>query len=186
MIPICNSINGVIYKTTNLLNKMWYIGKDEADNPNYLGSGIYLSRAIAKYGKGNFVKEILDRASTSADLAVLESKYIEQYNATADDMSYNISIGGFDGNTLAGMDYIDKLRFSAKIAESWSNLTVELKQNRVALMNTAVKNKPKSQIHKNKICCLNKLQRANFFNNIIDPLLTETAFIQYRQFVHHR
>lgn len=28
----------IVYKTTNLLNNMIYVGKDSNDNPNYLGS----------------------------------------------------------------------------------------------------------------------------------------------------
>lgn len=50
-----------IYKTTNLLNGMFYIGKHQTEDPNdsYLGSGVYLKRAIAKYGKCNFKKEVL-------------------------------------------------------------------------------------------------------------------------------
>lgn len=151
MTPICKNIKGVIYKTTNILNGMWYIGKDENDDPAYLGSGVYLSRAIAKYGKNNFVKEILDRAQTSSELALLESKYIEQYNATTDSMSYNIEKGGYDENTATGMNEIDKLQFSVKISESWNNLTVEAKQERISHMDNLVKNKPKTQEHKDKI-----------------------------------
>ena len=151
MMPICTPINGIIYKTTNIINGMWYIGKDERDDPKYLGSGIYLSRAIANYGKDNFKKEILDRAPTSRELALLEAEYIEKFNATTDRMSYNIAAGGYGGNTLAGMDNIDKLKFSEKMSETWNNLTIEVKRDRISLMNTAVKGKPKTQRHKDKI-----------------------------------
>lgn len=151
MPPIHTAINGIIYKTTNVANGMWYIGKDEKNNPNYLGSGVYLSRAIAKYGKDNFTKEIIDRANTSAELSLLESKYITQYNATADTMSYNIAAGGNGGNTLAGLDDADKLQFSAKMHDSWNSLTIELKNDRLSPMHNSVKRRPKTQAHKDKI-----------------------------------
>jgi hypothetical protein len=49
----------VIYKTTNLINGKIYIGQDSNDNKNYLGSGLKLKRAIKKYSKENFIKEVI-------------------------------------------------------------------------------------------------------------------------------
>jgi len=50
-----------IYKTTNKINGKIYIGKDTTSNPQYLGSGKLIKRAILKYGVENFTKEILDQ-----------------------------------------------------------------------------------------------------------------------------
>ena len=50
-----------IYQITNTINNKIYIGKHQTENihDDYFGSGIALKRAIQKYGKSNFVKEIL-------------------------------------------------------------------------------------------------------------------------------
>ena len=54
-----------VYLTTNLINGKKYIGQyyGEVDD-NYIGSGSTLKKAINKYGKGNFKKEILYMCNT--------------------------------------------------------------------------------------------------------------------------
>lgn len=51
---------GIIYKVTNLINGKIYIGRDLRNNPKYLGGGIAIKSAHKKYGRENFVKEILE------------------------------------------------------------------------------------------------------------------------------
>jgi hypothetical protein len=56
---------GVIYKTTNLINKKIYIGKriftkDKFFRNKYYGSGKLLKEAINKYGLGSFNREVLE------------------------------------------------------------------------------------------------------------------------------
>lgn len=91
----------IIYKTTNKINNHYYIGKDQKNSPLYLGSGIALKRAIDKYGRENFIKEVLEECSDPKTLAAQERAWIAKYNATKDPMSYNIAEGGFGGHTGA-------------------------------------------------------------------------------------
>ena len=55
-----------IYKTTNKLTGEFYIGLNSTCNPNYLGSGVEIKKQIKKYGKENFIKEILCLITSSS------------------------------------------------------------------------------------------------------------------------
>ena len=91
----------IIYKTINKINGHYYIGKDQRNNPEYLGSGLLLKRAVEKYGRDNFIKEILEQCSDKDTLAEKEKYWISHYNAVQDPNSYNIHEGGRGGNTGA-------------------------------------------------------------------------------------
>jgi hypothetical protein len=91
----------VIYKTTNLINGKYYTGKNATNNPKYLGSGIKLERAIKKYGKENFKREILeDSIQTTELLNEREIYWIKELNATDDSVGYNIALGGDGGDLI--------------------------------------------------------------------------------------
>lgn len=99
-------MNYYIYETENLINGKKYIGKRCTDrsvfNDYYLGSGINLNKAIEKYGKENFRKQILEICSSKKELSEKEKQYIEKVDAPNNPMYYNISAGGDGGNTYAG------------------------------------------------------------------------------------
>ncbi len=91
----------IVYKTTNIKNGKYYIGKHSTKNldDGYLGSGVLLKRAIKKYGKGSFTREILSEHDTS------ESAFDEECVIVNEDFvnmscTYNLTIGGHgSGNT---------------------------------------------------------------------------------------
>lgn len=92
---------GFVYETTNLINGMKYIGKcifkRQNDWKSYLGSGVYLKRAINKYGKENFKREILFLALDDEELNEVEELVIEISNAVESPKYYNLkktAIGG--------------------------------------------------------------------------------------------
>jgi hypothetical protein len=132
----------VIYKTTNTINNKWYIGKDERNNPNYLGSGKLLRQAIAKYGKEAFKKEILVEASTKEELAELEKKIIKEYNAVEDKMAYNIAIGGQGGNLIAGFSEEEKKARSIKISLGLKNMSKEAKEKKIKKTAATIAERP--------------------------------------------
>jgi len=89
----------IIYKTTNLLNGKIYVGKDSKNNPNYLGSGIYIYKSIKKHGKENFKKEIICECCSKEELNKKEKYWIKTLNSKIPN-GYNISDGGDGGDNF--------------------------------------------------------------------------------------
>lgn len=84
----------IIYKTTNTINGKIYVGKDCSNNSKYLGSGSILKSAIKKYGKENFIKEILEECTSPEYLKEREIYWISKLNSRDPLIGYNISPGG--------------------------------------------------------------------------------------------
>lgn len=85
-----------IYKTTNIINNKIYIGKHSSANmelDSYFGSGIYINKAIKKYGKSNFKREILYQFDNEEDAYLMESKIVNEDFIKRSD-TYNVQCGG--------------------------------------------------------------------------------------------
>lgn len=114
---------GYIYLTHDSLNNKFYIGQHKWEkyeivkyknsftesfeqskgfklfniDPKYVGSGVYLKRAINKYGRKYFyVLDILAVAETKNELDDLEVEYIRYYRNLEYNL-YNINNGGTGG-----------------------------------------------------------------------------------------
>ena len=85
----------LIYKTTNLINGKFYIGmhKTKVLEDGYLGSGKLLVRAIEKYGKDNFTREVLVICSSEEEMKVAERILV----VCDESVSYNLCPGGHGG-----------------------------------------------------------------------------------------
>lgn len=95
-----------IYKTINKINGKYYIGMHKTDylEDGYLGSGKYFRRALKKYGKENFEREILEYCNSDEEMYLAEARYITE-DVVNDKSSYNLKLGG-DG----GWDYANSHR----------------------------------------------------------------------------
>ena len=93
--------NGIIYKSTNLINNKIYIGyttqqfKKRIQGHNYGKS--YFSKALKKYGKDNFKWEIIESEIPYELLGERETYYIKQFQSNICKCGYNLTKGG-DGN----------------------------------------------------------------------------------------
>lgn len=109
---------GFIYITTNHVNGKKYIGQKKYDKngkwKKYLGSGIALKNAIIKYGIENFSKEIIEECETKELLDEREIYWITFYNASKDDLFYNIASGGDGGNVVLGYTEEEYIAFQNK------------------------------------------------------------------------
>ena len=99
---------GYIYKITNLINGKIYIGqvynKSVEDRfirhyKNVMGYSSIIDKAIAKYGKENFIVETIDICYSIEDCNNKEKYWIKYYNSTDLSIGYNLTPGGEGGNT---------------------------------------------------------------------------------------
>jgi len=92
----------ILYKTTCLINNKTYIGIHQTNNldDGYLGSGLAFLRALKKYGKENFKREILEFCETYAELLEKEREYVNEI-WVKDKTNYNLKTGGLIVNPLA-------------------------------------------------------------------------------------
>jgi hypothetical protein len=87
-----------IYKITNINNQKFYIGshKTEDLNDGYFGSGVYLNRAITRYGRESFIKENILYCSNEQEMFQKETEYLTLYKK---DKVYNLKFCALGGNT---------------------------------------------------------------------------------------
>ena len=94
-----------VYKTTNNVNSKIYVGVHSSDyiNDSYIGSGRFLKKAVKKYGRGSFSREILGffytrQAAFSEEARIVDKAFIK------DKSTYNVFLGG-GGTRLTGKDH---------------------------------------------------------------------------------
>jgi len=85
----------IVYKTTNLINGKIYIGCHKTLNleDDYLGSGTMFKRALLKYGKENFKREILHQFNNAEEMYKKEAELVNESFVSSDD-NYNLTYGG--------------------------------------------------------------------------------------------
>jgi hypothetical protein len=90
-----------LYKTTCKVTGRYYVGVHSTQNleDSYLGSGKFLGNSIAKYGKENHEREILQFFDTREDLMKREKDYVNK-EMLKDKLCMNLKQGGEGGINL--------------------------------------------------------------------------------------
>lgn len=134
-----------IYKTTNLVNKKYYIGMHSTNNLNdeYMGSGTLLKRSLNKYGKENHSIEILEYVNSREEL-VEKEKEIVSLQEIAKKECMNLSVGGSGG--IHNEDHYNKFVKGPKNLINWQIKLKELKKDEIWCTN--FKNKIKLGLEK--------------------------------------
>ena len=88
-----------LFKTTNLINSKFYVGMHSTNDleDEYLGSGKRLRYSINKYGKDNFVKEIITFFKDRNELIEAE-KNLVNLELIKEELCMNLMIGGTGGS----------------------------------------------------------------------------------------
>ena len=94
-------ITYLVYKTTNKSNGKYYIGKHKCQSldDGYLGSGTLLKRAIEKYGRDNFEREVLATFPTEQQSFEYEQTIVTE-EVVDDPLCYNMREGGEGGYSM--------------------------------------------------------------------------------------
>jgi len=118
-----------IYKVTNKVNGKLYVGqtrcqfskrKREHINDANIGRGYKLENAINKYGKDNFIWEILYETENIEELDPKEIFFIQKYKANNKKYGYNSTEGG-EGSYIRTPKTITLLKESRKGQHSGKN-----------------------------------------------------------------
>lgn len=92
--------SGFIYEWTNVVNGKKYIGSHRGtDTDGYIGSGTAFLKAYKKYGRENFIREILEYVNDTAEIKIREEFYLKNIDAKNNRMYYNLSntpTGGYE------------------------------------------------------------------------------------------
>lgn len=116
---------GFVYETVNKVNKMKYIGKCIYSRENnwetYLGSGLYLKRAIKSHGRENFERTILKEAYSYEELNALEELFLAKYEAAASEEYYNLKSTSIGGDTFTTNPRKEEIRQLKRLRMEGSN-----------------------------------------------------------------
>jgi len=131
-----------VYLTKCLVNDKIYVGKRTCNwlpetDISYIGSGVAFSHAVKKYGKENFIKQIIENCIDSAHLNRREKYWIAYYKSEL--KGYNLTPGGEEDNTSI-KNHPNKKQILKKRSETWKanyNNDIERQNKRKKQLNIA-------------------------------------------------
>jgi|SRR5271157_385840 len=146
-----------VYKTTNLVNGRYYIGVHKTQNldDDYLGSGYLVKRAIAKYGRASFKKEVLFVFEDAVPAYAKEKELVPYFRQ--DPLCYNLIDGGLGGwqgaNRLPG-----EWRSQKRPPETGQRISAAKRGKKNPKLSEAVRGVPKSEQAKHNMSVSAKIR----------------------------
>ncbi|WP_407307333.1 hypothetical protein [Acinetobacter sp.] len=114
----------IIYKTTNILNGRFYIGMHSTENidDGYLGSGRRVKAEVKKYGKKNFVREVLEYLPSREALCARETEIVCE-ELLSNPLCLNLKNGGEGGGKFSSVEHQRKCSLAGVKAtkEKWKS-----------------------------------------------------------------
>jgi len=106
----------IVYKTINLVNNKFYIGKhrqtiDPHQFDGYYGSGSQIINAVKKYGKENFIRETLFVFDNESNCLLKEEETVAPHLGRP--YCYNMRSGGIGGFEHINRDPVNRKRVSS-------------------------------------------------------------------------
>ncbi len=120
----------IVYKITNIINNKVYIGQTIMTleerfyfhcNPSK-DNKMLICRSIKKYGKDNFIKEIIEYCETLEQSNIREEYWVNYYDARNKKIGYNIRPGG--GNSLKTEEFRKRISEGIKNSEKAKNKVI--------------------------------------------------------------
>jgi len=127
----------IVYKTTNLIDGMIYVGVHKIKSSTfdgYFGSNKHLQRAIKKYGKSNFIREVLFDNLEKEEAYDIESLLVDDLFISRTDV-YNEKCGGF-GGSCPGRSFHQTNEFRKKLSDGVNNYIKNLEEVGIPHHNT--------------------------------------------------
>jgi hypothetical protein len=85
----------IIFKVENTIDSKVYIGYAVNDNPNNLGTGKYIKRAVKDFGTISFKREVLEKFNADESLGIIMDRveyWIKEFKADNPKYGYNESV----------------------------------------------------------------------------------------------
>jgi group I intron endonuclease len=155
-----NKINNKIY-----IGQTWNSFKDRYENGHGYRGNEHLYSAIKKYGKDNFVYEVLTFCGTQETADYWEIEFIKKYNSIDRVVGYNLRDGGNSGGKLSKETRIKlsiintgkilsedtKKKIGVSQIGNKHSLGIKMSDKNKAAMSAIHKGKPKSETQKQKM-----------------------------------
>ena len=116
----------IIYRTENLINKKFYYGVHNGNDPNYLGSGTQFMQAVKKYGRTNFKRRTIKEFDTAAEAYAFERILVDQ-QFIDNRNCYNVALGGSGGCTGERNGWYGK----GQTGDGWDSWNAKIKSGEV-------------------------------------------------------